>query len=339
MQHNSSTGVRTYHQAVQPTVNFDYALSDDALYAFYEKGKQRQWDAATVVDWSRVGGRENPLALPLTAFPLARSAWFGGLSDDRRQEVITHYQGWMVSQFLHGEQFGVLSAARIALEAPGHASKFFAAIQTVDEARHLEAYVRLTDRIGVRYGLSRPFGGFLDEVVVSPHLDVVYLGLQVIGEGIGLASFAQLRRHSADPQIQTLYARIMEDEARHVAFGRRYLKPLYADMSSADRTEREAFVIEACGLMDERFRALEVWAKFGLSPEEATAELERSASFKFYRKALFRQIIPVIRDIGLWGDEPRRFFETLGVASYADLEPIDETPPLEDRRYGEAAPA
>ena len=46
-------------------------------------------------------------------------------------------EGLRFNAFLHGEQFGVLTAARIALEADDHESKMFAAVQTVDEARHL----------------------------------------------------------------------------------------------------------------------------------------------------------------------------------------------------------
>jgi len=317
MQYDSSTGQTEYRRPMVVMANFDYAIDDDPIFAFYNRSKQRPWDPRTVIEWSDVGGGDNPLGLPLTTFPLARSAWFQQLSPSTGIDVIRHYQGWMVSQFLHGEQFGVLTASRIALEAPDHLSKLFAASQALDEAKHLESYIRLTDRIGVRYGLSTPFRRFLDDVVGCGALDYVYLGLQVIGEGIGLASFAQIRRYSENPQIQALYGRIMEDEARHVGFGRRFLRPLYERMTAAERKEREAFVIEACGLMDERFRAFEVWEKFGLAPEDAAPLLRRSAAFKIYRRELFRQIVPVIRDIGLWSRETEAFFASLGVAEFA----------------------
>jgi hypothetical protein len=103
----------------------------------YNNSKDRQWVARTVIDRGARLDEDNPLELPLSTFPLAHSAWFQSLRSPLRHQVVREYHGWMASQFLHGEQFGVLTAARIALEADDHESKMFAAVQTVDEARHL----------------------------------------------------------------------------------------------------------------------------------------------------------------------------------------------------------
>ena len=51
-------------------------------------------------------------------------------------------QAWMVSQFLHGEQGALVVAARLVEVVPDLDSKFYAASQAVDEARHVEAFSR-----------------------------------------------------------------------------------------------------------------------------------------------------------------------------------------------------
>ncbi len=303
-----------YPVGINIVANLDYGAKPGGLRALYEKAKDSQWNAKTVVDWSGDLDFENPLGLPLTSFPMATSDWFKDLDANARRDIVRHYQGWLVSQFLHGEQFGVLSASRIAIEAPDHDSKFFATTQALDEARHLETYLMLGDKVGHHYGLSAPFGKFLGEVISSRHIDMVYLGLQIIGEGIGLASFSQLRRHSTDARIKSIYAHIMEDEARHVAFGRLFLRPIYTAMSASERKVREEFLIESCELMNERFCAIEVWEKFGLGRKDALPLLKKSPSFRIYKRSLFKQIVPVVKDIGLWSDAIQRFFASLGVA-------------------------
>lgn len=305
---------RTYSLTMSPTATFDYKLAETPLLRLYSKAKDRQWDARTYVDWDEKLDEENPLSLPISTFPLARTHWFRGLSQDAKIEVKREYQGWMVSQFLHGEQFGILLASRIALEASDHDSKLFAAMQAVDEARHLESYIRLSEKIGVRYALSAPFGQFLDELIAAKDLDLVHLGAQIIAEGIGLAAFSQLQGASTSPLVTKLYGRIVEDEARHVAYGRLYLTPLYRSLSSSELRIREEFLIHACGLLNERFRALEVWERFGLDAKDAIKALRKSGTFRIYQKELLKQIVPIVKSIGLWSENVQKCFGAMGVS-------------------------
>jgi hypothetical protein len=45
---------------------------------------------------------------------------------------------------------------------------------------NLLTYLKLADKIGLRYELSRPFGEFLDSVISAPSLNLVYLGSGLI---------------------------------------------------------------------------------------------------------------------------------------------------------------
>ena len=56
----------------------------------------------------------------------------------------------------------------------------------------------------------------------------------------------------------------MQDEARHVTFGRLALRDYYPQLTDAERDEREEFCVDACYLMRDRFLGEEVWERIGL---------------------------------------------------------------------------
>ena len=64
------------------------------------------------------------------------------LSRAEKDEVRLHYGAWTNSQFLHGEQGALVCSAKIVTTVPDIDSKFYAATQVMDEARHVEAYSR-----------------------------------------------------------------------------------------------------------------------------------------------------------------------------------------------------
>ena len=74
-----------------------------------------------------------------------------------------------------------------------------------------------------------------------------------------VAAFALTRDQTQDPLTRQIYAYVMEDEARHVAFGRLSLDNYYSQLTERERAEREEFVIEASYLLRDRFRAETVW--------------------------------------------------------------------------------
>ena len=56
----------------------------------------------------------------------------------------------------------------------------------------------------------------------------------------------------------------MQDEARHVMFGRLALRDYYPQLTQAERDEREEFCVDACYRMRDRFLGEEVWERLGL---------------------------------------------------------------------------
>jgi len=112
----------------------------------------------------------------------------------------------------------------------------------------------------------------------------------------------------------------MQDEARHVAFGRLALRDYYPQLTDKERDEREEFVVEGCYLMRDRFLGDEVWETLGLPVRECKEWVDRSELMKVYRGALFSRIVPTIKDIGLWGPRVRKAYADMGILGFADVD-------------------
>lgn len=109
----------------------------------------------------------------------------------------------------------------------------------------------------------------------------------------------------------------MQDEARHVMFGRLALRDYYPQLTQAERDEREEFVVDACYRMRDRFLGEEVWERLGM-PAAVADYVEHSEMQRAFRGYLFMRIVPILRDIGLWGPKVRKAFTDMGVIGFAD---------------------
>jgi hypothetical protein len=145
--------------------------------------------------------------------------------------------------------------------------------------------------------------------------------MQVLIEGLALAAFAQIRDQSRNALAASVNAYVMQDEARHVAFGRFALRDYYPQLTQAERDEREEFAVEACYLMRDRFQAEEVWETLGLPVDECAEYMLESGFMQSYRSALFSRIVPVMRDIGLWGPKIRKAYADMNILGYAEVDP------------------
>jgi hypothetical protein len=112
----------------------------------------------------------------------------------------------------------------------------------------------------------------------------------------------------------------MQDEARHVAFGRIALRDYYPHLTEKERDEREAFAVEACYLMRDRFLGDEVWDTLDLGVEACIEYVRTSALMQAYQKRLFTRIVPTLKDIGLWGSRIQKAFVDMGVIDFAEVD-------------------
>ena len=301
--------------------NWEYDNGRDRLLSLYQKGKDKQWDQASRIDWSLEVDPYDSLGLPDEVSAIFGTPIWDRMSVDQRRELNRHQSAWQFSQFLHGEQGAMICAARIVESVPDLDSKFYAATQTMDEARHAETYARfLQEKIGLLYPINDNLSKLLEQTLTDSRWDMPYLGMQVLIEGLALAAFGMLRDMTNKPLPKQILSYVMQDEARHVAFGRLALKDAYREMSSAERDEREEFVVEACYLMRDRIRGKEVWGTIGLDEDECDAYVDQSEFMIMFRNQLFTRIVPIVKDIGLWGPKVQRAYADMGVLQMGDAD-------------------
>jgi len=191
----------------------------------------------------------------------------------------------------------------------------------MDEARHAETYARfLQEKVGLLYPINEHLKSLLDDTLSDSRWDMPYLGMQVLIEGLALAAFGLLRDMTDKPLPKQILAYVMQDEARHVAFGRLALRDYYAELSSTEKEEREDFVVEGCYLMRDRFRQQEVWQNLGFDVEESMRSVESSPYFKLFQSLLFSRIAPCVKDIGLFGPKVQAAFQDMGVLDMAGVD-------------------
>src|ERR671919_79052 len=257
--------------------NWEYDEMRGRLVTLYQKGKQKQWDSETCLDWSIDVQPGSPDNGPDYYIPIYGSPIWEKMTDKEREQLRWHMGAWMNSQFLHGEQGALICTAKIVQSVPDIDSKFYAATQVMDEARHVETYSRyLRTKIEMAYPINPFLKTLLDQVIQDSRWDFTYLGMQVMIEGLALAAFALIRDYSEEPLAKALNTYVMQDEARHVAFGRLALREFYPQLTEAERAEREEFVIYACYLMRDRFLAEEVWENLGFDTKECLRFVEGS---------------------------------------------------------------
>jgi hypothetical protein len=311
-------------ESFETCLKWEYEDGSESLHRLYEKGKKQQWNASNRIDWSLDLDPENPEELPDEYLSIFGSPVWEKLTNKERADLRRHSQANDLSQFLHGEQGALVCTAKIVQQVPDIQAKFYAATQVMDEARHVEVYKRLLhEKFALAYPITPPLQSLLEGILRDSRWDMTYLGMQVLIEGLALAAFAGIRDMAKNPLAAAVNAYVMQDEARHVAFGRLALREYYPHLSQKERDEREEFVVEACYTMRDRFNSRDVYERLGLPINECIEWEENSPGMKEFRAALFTRIVPAIKDIGLWGPRVQKAYTDMGVIELAELN-LDE---------------
>jgi hypothetical protein len=305
--------------------NWGYEKTREDLRELYRKAKRAQWDSDERLDWS-VDVDLEKAQIPEALHPLYGSDIYEKLDEKKRRELNIEMPAWTQSQFLHGEQGALLAAAQLVNCVPDIESKLYAGTQVVDEARHVEVFDRyLHEKVGQSYSISPHLRKLLDLILKDSRWDMKLLGMQIMVEGLALAAFGVTRNNVYEPLLRDLTTYVLQDEARHVAYGVLSLRDYYADQSEADVREREDFVYEAAVLMRDRFLFQEVWEKTGLPVKECMEITLNNEGQRQFRQLLFAKIVPAVKKIGLLSQRQRERFAELGILQYEDWEDPFET--------------
>ena len=204
-----------------------------------------------------------------------------------------------LSQFMHGEQGAMMTAAKIVETVPWIDAKYYASTQTMDEARHTEVFAKyLRTKLGDAYPMSPFLKSQIWSLLEDSRWDIAYLGMQIVIESLALAAFGDMLRRTQEPLLTKLLRYVMSDEARHVAFGVLTLSEFYGDLSEAELKERQEFLVDATLNSRSRATTPEVWERMGTTAEAVfpfimeAAQKAKLNPMRRLRPGLLRQARP-----------------------------------------------
>jgi hypothetical protein len=322
---------------------WDYARTREALRQLGDLALGSQWRSADL-PWE-IDVDPERMALSQAA---VMGGFLGGadLSDTAFRswghrewlDLTIESQNWMLSQFLHGEQAALICTAKLVESVPWIDAKHCAAIQVLDEARHVDVFARYLDtKLSGHYPINAHLRSVVDDIVADARWDMTLLGMQVMLEGGALAAFGLVRHLVDEPLLVEVLRRVTRDEARHLALGVVSLREVYAQLSQPEIRDRQEFALDATVQVIDRFLAQEVWQRMGIAADQAVDLVLRSPERRMFERLLFARIVPACRHVGLLdaGDGwLRQRFNELGVLAYEELEDDDSDSPDERRTQG-----
>lgn len=92
--------------------------------------------------------------------------------------------------------------------------------------------------------------------------------------------------------------------------------------------------------MRDRFRGWEVFETLGLDFTECAEQVGMSPVMIQFRSHLFSRILPIVKNVGLWGGKVQRAFTDMGVLDMAgfDIEALTEADEDQADALGKAHP-
>jgi hypothetical protein len=317
--------------ALRAVYNWNYGSEVEELRTLYAKSLDLQWIAMRDLDWQRDLDREafsasfslGPLPIQDTTF------WKEELDAETRWRISSGMASFFLSNFLHGEQGALMVAAQLVNAVPHMDAKFYAATQTMDEARHVEAFAAYIEKLGGVRPIAPGVKGLLDRVLTTDRWEFKFVGMQVVTEGLALYVFRDMRNSTREPLLKKLLTLVARDEARHTGYGIQYLSRIVPTLEAGAVRELEDFAFEAARILIDsrsgaslRDSALGVMAAAGLDLETALprilAEQERmmaQVARNQMRPGPVRGfVIPTLRSIGLMSERIENHFEEMFAA-------------------------
>ncbi|HEX4019045.1 MAG TPA: ferritin-like domain-containing protein [Frankiaceae bacterium] len=235
-----------------PSIGSDIADRDvvwaEVAPRLYAAACAAQWDPATAVDWN------------------ASVA----LSPDIEAAVVQ-----LMTYLVENEQAALLIPAKLLARVHPHFREVLQllAIQTADEARHIEVFTRRALLGGGEMGISGAGGRASLDTLLQEH-DFTLAGflLSVLGEGSFLDLLRFLHRHAPDPVTAEVCRLALADETRHVAFGVAHTAysaaadPALLGRLRAAVERRHSALLNTAGLNQQVFDALVILAAGSWEP-------------------------------------------------------------------------
>jgi len=300
---------------------WSYGCVKEGLRDLYEKAKREQWNSTTQLAWQTSVDPESTI-VPTQFDPLSDFGPAQKLTPKERAHLRHAQISNQLSQFLHGEQGALIVASQLVGSVPWMDAKYYAASQTMDEARHVEVFAKYVDeKLEWQWPINPNLKELLDATIKDARWDFKFLGMQIIIEGLAMAAFGSLWKLAEEPLLKDLLKYVMKDESRHVAFGVLALRDHYRELPAGELRDREDFIIYACELMKNRLVGAEIARAMGWNEDEVRRTVLESSSGRMFRSMLFMRIVPNLRKLGLITPRVREAFERLEIIQFEHLDP------------------
>lgn len=236
----------------------------DEAAKLYAQAAAAQWDPATAIPW------DAPVEHPPEV-------------EDAIVQIMTY--------LIENETAALLVPTRFLARLHPHFREVMQllAIQTADEARHIEVFTRRARLRRDVLGLSTVGGqASLASLFDEPDFAIASFLLSVLGEGSFLSLLWFIRDHAPDACTRQVAKLAAQDEARHVAFGLAHLarhvdeEPALRERLAAAIERRHTALAHTAGLNAEVFDALILLAAGSWEPADlrrghaAVVQLQRA---------------------------------------------------------------
>lgn len=315
------TRMRSNHRA---HFDWSYPHDNDEMAELYARAKAGQWNGDDLA-WQTDVDPLNP-EVPLLpngffAFDLLEDMVGVRFSAAERRDMTHGGTAWMLSQFLHGEQGALFAAAQVTEAVQFFDGKFYGATQVMDEARHVEVFLRyLETKMNKVYDINDNLYTIIDSLMTDGRWDMKFLGMQIMVEGLALGAFGMLYKNTQEPLLRELLGNVIQDEARHVHYGVVALREhIRTELSESERREREDWAFEIALLMRDRFMMYELYEEGfeGLiSRAQWRQYVEACPGMQDFRTTMFSRLVPNLREIGLLSDRIKPAYAQVGLMKY-----------------------
>src|SRR5262244_2665525 len=252
---------------------WNYDPEVEELRNLYVKAAEAQWIGARDLEWERPIDLVKFATTPLGAgLPIEKTSYWRSLPEDKVIELTRRTAAFRLSQFLHGEQGALMVAAQLVNAVPHTDAKFYAATQTMDEARHVEVFSRYIEKLDEIRPIAPSLKGILDTTLETGDWMKKLVGMQIVVEGLALYAFREMRNLTEEPLLKDLLTYVARDESRHHAYGVQYVDRCVPCLSDSQRAELEDFALEcARSLIDRNAQGffttlLQIWSEIGVDP-------------------------------------------------------------------------
>ena len=319
--------------ALTAVYNWNYDSDIDQVRTLYANALDRQWIAVRDLDWDKGIDKEAfARTFSLGGFPVEKTDFWQNLDAELKWEISRRSTAFMLSNFLHGEQGALMVASQMVSAVPHMDGKFYAATQTLDEARHVEVFAAYIDLLDEVNPIMPSLKQVLDSTIGTGSWLEKAVGMQMVVEGLALHVFRDMRNATQEPLLKQLLTYVSRDEARHVGYGVKYLSSVVGSLSAEEKAELEDFAFEAARLLVDsrggssmRLSMLEIWKECGLDPQTVFQELAREREKidpEMQRTNVNGPvrgfIIPSLKSVGLFSERLEGYFRGMFEANFGD---------------------